>query len=73
MFGFLVQWPTIVTGLMFPILAVLYVRLAISEERDSVAQFGEKYLRYAEQTPRFIPRLGGAVHCYEVARPLKQA
>lgn len=57
MFGFLLQWPTIVTGVMFPILVVLYVRLAISEERDSVKRFGTRYLQYAEHTPRFIPML----------------
>ena len=33
-----------------------YVRLAISEERDSEAAFGEAWQRYAAITPRFIPR-----------------
>jgi len=69
MFGFLLQWPTIVTGLMFPVLSVLYVRLAISEERDSIKLFGARYLRYAETTPRFIPRLGKGVRRYDVAQP----
>jgi protein-S-isoprenylcysteine O-methyltransferase Ste14 len=72
MLGFLLQWPTIVTGLMFPVLTVLYVRLAISEERDSVERFGVKYVRYAERTPRFIPNLSGSARRYDVARPLTQ-
>jgi len=58
MTGFLVQWPTIVTLVMFPILITMYVRLAHREERDSVQQFGEEYTRYAAVTPGFLPRLG---------------
>jgi len=57
MVGFLVQWPTILTLLMFPILVVMYVRLARREERDALATFGSAYEQYAAQTPRFFPRL----------------
>ena len=57
MAGFLLQWPTLLTLLMFPILGVLYTRLAISEEREVRAQFGARFERYAARTPRFIPRL----------------
>ena len=57
MAGFLLQWPTLLTLLMFPILGVLYTRLAISEEREVRAQFGTRFERYAARTPRFIPRL----------------
>lgn len=56
MFGFLLQWPTIVTLAMFPILVWMYVRLAHAEERDSEASFGEQWREYAKHTPRFIPR-----------------
>jgi protein-S-isoprenylcysteine O-methyltransferase Ste14 len=73
MLGFLLQWPTIITGVMFPILTVLYVRLAISEERDSVERFGVNYLRYAEHTPRLIPTIGASIHSYKVARPAHEA
>ena len=59
MFGFLLQWPTLVTLLMFPILVVIYVRLAHREERDVAAQFGEEWLAYAALTPRWLPRLRG--------------
>lgn len=59
MFGFLLQWPTLVTLAMFPILAVMYVRLAKQEERESEQRFGEAWLDYAARTPRFIPKLSG--------------
>lgn len=57
MLGFLVQWPTLPTVLMFPVLVWLYIRLARREEKEALAMFGEKYARYAENTPRFIPQL----------------
>ena len=57
MFGFLLQWPTLVTLVMFPILVTVYVRLARREERDVRTEFGEAWDRYAAQTPRFMPRL----------------
>jgi protein-S-isoprenylcysteine O-methyltransferase Ste14 len=60
MLGFLVQWPTILTLVMFPALVFMYVRLAISEEREAEREFGEAWRDYAARTPRFIPRLLGA-------------
>lgn len=58
MFGFLLQWPTIVTLLMFPILVIVYARLAKSEERDMEAEFDQQYREYRATTPAFIPKLG---------------
>lgn len=58
MFGFLVQWPTLLTLVMFPILVSVYGRLARREERELLAQFGEQYARYTAVTPAFIPRFG---------------
>ncbi len=55
MFGFLLQWPTLLTLVMSPVLVLMYVRLAISEERDSQKAFGEAWRAYAAATPRFIP------------------
>ncbi len=60
LFGFLLQWPTLLTLLMFPILVTMYVRLARREEREVLAEFGEVYARYAAATPTFFPRLGRA-------------
>lgn len=56
MFGFLLQWPTILTLVMFPILVWMYVRLALKEERDAETEFGDEYRAYAAVTPRFWPR-----------------
>jgi len=57
MFGFLLQWPTILTLAMFPVLVWMYGRLARQEERDALSTFGDAYARYASQVPSFIPRL----------------
>lgn len=59
MIGFLLQWPTLITLVMFPILLVIYVRLACREERDSATAFGDAWARYAATTPAFFPRFGG--------------
>jgi protein-S-isoprenylcysteine O-methyltransferase Ste14 len=53
--GFLLQWPTLLTLLMFPILLVMYGRLAIAEEAEMRARFGAAWERYAAKTPRFLP------------------
>ncbi len=55
--GFLFQWPTILTLAMFPVLLVMYWRLALREERDVEVELGKTYRRYMSQVPRFIPRL----------------
>jgi len=56
MFGFLLQWLTLLTLAMFPVLTWMYVRLARREEREVLARFGEQYTRYAAKTPAFLPR-----------------
>ena len=58
MLGFLLQWPTILTLAMFPVLVVMYLKLATHEEADARATFGDTWDRYAAQTPRFFPHLG---------------
>ena len=61
MFGFLLQWPTLLTLAMFPVLVFMYVRLARIEERETLAEFGAEYQRYMRQVPGFIPRLGDLI------------
>ena len=58
LFGFLLQWPTLLTLAMFPVLVFMYVRLARREEREVAAEFGVEYERYATRVPAFFPRLG---------------
>lgn len=58
MSGFLVQWPTLLTLGMFPVLVYMYVRLARREEREALAGFGADYARYIEHVPAFIPQPG---------------
>ena len=60
MTGFLLQWPTLVTLAMFPILVFMYARLAKREEADMLAQFGDEYRRYVAAVPAFIPKLGSS-------------
>jgi len=57
MFGFLLQWPTILTLAMFPVLVFMYVRLARAEEREARSAFGKAYDDYAARVPAFIPHL----------------
>ena len=61
MVGFLLQWPTLATLVMFPVLLYVYRRLAIREERDVRSQFGPTWDEYAARVPRFVPRLHAAV------------
>lgn len=56
MVGFLLQWPTIPTLVMFPVLALVYRRLARREEQEVRERFGAEWDTYAQRTPRFIPR-----------------
>lgn len=56
MFGFLIQWPTIPTLVMFPILVYSYIRLSLKEEAIVEKEFGNIYREYAAKTPRFFPR-----------------
>lgn len=54
--GALVQWPTLVTLLMAPVLVFTYYRLAMREERELERRFGEEYAVYRAETPMLVPR-----------------
>jgi len=43
---------------MFPVLVVMYVRLAHMEEREALREFGDQYRTYMQRVPAFLPRLG---------------
>lgn len=54
-FAFLIQWPTLITIIMWPFLAVMYYKLAKREEKDIVKKYKRKYLKYKKEVPMFIP------------------
>ena len=55
MIGMLIQWPTIITAFMFPVLVFIYYHLSKREEGEMIKTFGEGYKRYMESVPMFIP------------------
>ncbi len=56
--GLLIQWPTIITLAMWPVLVLMYYRLAKREEREAREAYGERYVEYELRTPMFLPSLG---------------
>lgn len=55
--GFLIQWPTIITLVMFPFLVYMYYRLARREEKEMVEMFGDEYREYMKRTRMFLPAI----------------
>ncbi|MEW5847962.1 MAG: hypothetical protein AB2A00_04075 [Myxococcota bacterium] len=51
------QWPNLSTLVMFPLLVVMYVRLAFREVADMEKELGGEYRAYRRRTSAFIPRL----------------
>ena len=58
--GMFIQWPTIITVAMWPILMFMYYRLARREEKEMESRFGDEYVTYRQQVPMFWPRLATA-------------
>jgi len=54
--GLLIQWPTLITLILWPFLIFAYYRLAVKEERAVAERFPDAYARYRRRTPAFIPR-----------------
>lgn len=53
--GMLIAWPTFLTAVMWPILVLLYYRLAVEEEKEMEKKLGEEYREYKRRVPMFIP------------------
>lgn len=53
--GFLIQWPTLITLILFPFLVVMYYKLAKIEEKDIEKRYKRKYLDYKKKVPIFVP------------------
>ena len=54
-FGMILEWVTIPLLIMWPILVVLYYRLAKQEEKDMVREFGSDYISFKQKTSMFLP------------------
>ena len=52
-----VQWITIPTLLLWPVLATLYYRLAKEEDKELEERFGEEYRKYERNVPMLMPRI----------------
>lgn len=50
------HWPTVFSVGIYPFIVIAYTLLARREEKKMVQEFGERYLRYREQVPMFIPQ-----------------
>ncbi len=59
--GALIQWPTLITLIMAPILVVTYYRLARREERELEQRFGDEYAAYRARTPMLLPRWSAGI------------
>ncbi|MFQ5884714.1 MAG: methyltransferase family protein [Thermoplasmata archaeon] len=53
--GLFIWWPTIITAVMWPILAFMYLRLAKREEKNLREKFGIAYDEYSKEVNMFIP------------------
>ena len=71
--GFLIQWPTLITLVMAPILIIRYMRLAKTEENEMLKRFGSTYLRYKEQTPGLFPSIRRIMQRLTISKEKKGA
>lgn len=62
--AFLIQWPTLITLIMWPFLAVMYYKLARREEKDVQKKYKREYLEYKNKVPMFIPSFKMAFRRY---------
>ena len=53
--GFMIQWPTLSTLILWPSVILMYVRLAKKEEQQVLEKFPEQYRQYMKNTPMFFP------------------
>ena len=55
--GLNVWWLTIITLALWPVVIIVYYKLAKKEEKDAEEEFGEEYLEYKRRVPGWIPRI----------------
>jgi len=49
------EWVTVPMLIMWPVILVMYYRLAKKEEADMLEEFGDQYVEYMKQTKMFVP------------------
>ena len=54
-FGMMAEWATLPMLILFPVIVVMYVRLAKREEKDMLREFGHQYEEYMKTTKMFLP------------------
>ncbi|MCW4019322.1 MAG: isoprenylcysteine carboxylmethyltransferase family protein [Candidatus Bathyarchaeota archaeon] len=55
--GMNLEWTTIFTFMLWPVLVIMYYRLAKEEDTENLEQFGEEFRKYRENVPGFLPRI----------------
>jgi len=55
--GMLIHWATIPLLIMWPILLLIYYRLAKKEEKEMEKEFGSDYSQYKTKTGMFLPHI----------------
>lgn len=55
--GMMIEWATLSLLILYPVMIVMYVRLAKREEKDMLNEFGDEYIVYIKRTKRFLPFL----------------
>ena len=55
--GFNVQWPTVPTLIMAPILIFMYLRLVRVEDRELAEEFSTAFEVYQKRVPAFMPKV----------------
>jgi len=56
-FGLNVWWLTIITLALWPVVVIVYYKLAKTEEKDAEEESGEEFLEYKRAVPGWIPRI----------------
>jgi methanethiol S-methyltransferase len=69
--GQLVQWPTVAGLALWPLVVLLYRRVARMEEADLVAAHGLEAERYIAAVPGFLPRLSRGATRQDVTTVVK--
>ena len=54
-FGMMAEWATLAMLILYPVMLVMYVRLAKEEEKDMLREFKDEYREYMKNTKMFIP------------------